>query len=249
MTVYEYGSLSSPVVIFLHGGGLSWWNYRKEAELLKEDFHVVIPVLDGHAGSGRAFTSIADNAAELIGFIDERFGSSVKAICALSLGAQILVEMLSQRGDMCEYAVIESALVVPMPMTNKLIDSSVSMSYGLIKKPWFARLQFKSLGMDESFYDDYYRDSCLVSEEDMKAFLKANTSFSLDSRIKAASAKTLILAGSKEPPQMLRSAALLHEAVDGSELRILNGYSHGELSLNHAEEYVSLLRNFIKQQR
>ena len=29
--------------MLLHGGGLSWWNYRAEAELLGDRCHVVLP--------------------------------------------------------------------------------------------------------------------------------------------------------------------------------------------------------------
>ncbi|NLH64249.1 MAG: alpha/beta hydrolase, partial [Erysipelotrichaceae bacterium] len=39
MKVIEYGKENPEVIILLHGGGLSWWNYRKEAELLKDTYH------------------------------------------------------------------------------------------------------------------------------------------------------------------------------------------------------------------
>ena len=106
MKAIEYGNKNTEVIMLLHGGGLSWWNYRQEAELLKDRYHVVIPILDGHAGSDAPFTSIENNAKELIDYIDENFKGSVAAIGGLSLGAQILAEMLSQRGDICRYAVI-----------------------------------------------------------------------------------------------------------------------------------------------
>lgn len=34
MNYKEFGKQNSDVIILLHGGGLSWWNYRKEAEML-----------------------------------------------------------------------------------------------------------------------------------------------------------------------------------------------------------------------
>ena len=116
MICKEFGDKNAPTVMLLHGGGLSWWSCRDAAEMLKEKFHVVIPILDGHAGSDRHFTSIEDNAAELISAIDEKFGGKVKAIGGLSLGGQILLEMLSQRKDICETAFVESAAVIPSKM-------------------------------------------------------------------------------------------------------------------------------------
>ena len=66
MTVIEYGKQNTEIIILLHGGGLSWWNYREVAKHLEKDYHVILPVLDGHAGSDASFTTIEDNAARLI---------------------------------------------------------------------------------------------------------------------------------------------------------------------------------------
>ena len=51
MQYVEYGTHNSQTVILLHGGGLSWWNYREVAQLLADKYHVVLPILDGHADS------------------------------------------------------------------------------------------------------------------------------------------------------------------------------------------------------
>ena len=58
MKCFEYGKDHPQTILLLHGGGLSWWNYREAAELLQQDYHVVLPILDGHAGSDRPFTTI-----------------------------------------------------------------------------------------------------------------------------------------------------------------------------------------------
>ena len=94
----EFGSSHSEPLLFLHGGGLSWWNYREAAGLLAPDYHVLVPVLDGHAGSDRPFTSIEDNAAEILSWIDTHLGGHVLLIGGLSLGAQVLLSLLSLWG-------------------------------------------------------------------------------------------------------------------------------------------------------
>ena len=62
----EFGQQNSNVVMLLHGGGLSWWNYREVAQKLANRYHVVLPVLDGHADGNAPFTTIEANAADLI---------------------------------------------------------------------------------------------------------------------------------------------------------------------------------------
>ena len=79
MQYVEYGAHNSQTIILLHGGGLSWWNYREVTQLLADKYHVVLPILDGHADSDAPFTSIEDNAARVIAHIDEH--QQPRAIC------------------------------------------------------------------------------------------------------------------------------------------------------------------------
>ena len=145
MEYREYGRAGKEVILLLHGGGLSWWNYMDAAKRLSVDYQVVLPILDGHAGSSTDFTSIEENASKLIAFIDERFGGSVLCIGGLSLGGQVLLEMLAQRRNICRFALIESALVIPSRFTHAMIRPAFGSCYGLIRRRWFARLQFRSL--------------------------------------------------------------------------------------------------------
>ena len=101
MNYMEYGKDHKERIVLLHAGGLSWWNYRETAENLSSDYHVILPILDGHAKSSCDFVSIEENAARIIAFIIEQFGGSVLLIGGLSLGGQIALEILSQKKDIC----------------------------------------------------------------------------------------------------------------------------------------------------
>ena len=117
MRTQEFGQQNPDIIMLLHGGGLSWWNYREVAKILSAQYHVVVPVLDGHADSDAPFTTIEENATRLISYIDTHFGGHILAISGLSLGGQVAVEMLSQRKGICQYTLIESALVKPAKLT------------------------------------------------------------------------------------------------------------------------------------
>lgn len=237
MKVIEYGKENPDAIMLLHGGGLSWWNYRKEAELLESRFHVLLPVLDGHAGSDADFESIEKNAEMIISFIDREYGGSILLMGGLSLGGQVLTEILSKRGDICRYAVIESASMIPDRVTNALIGPSFSSSYGLIRQKWFASLQFRSLKIREDLFDDYYRDSAAITKENLIAFTKASTAYSPGETLKDAAAEVLVTVGGREQKSMIRSAELLHGMLKGSRLKIREGLYHGELSINRPEDY------------
>ena len=241
MRYVEYGNQNPETVILLHGGGLSWWNYRDVAQLLSDRFHVVLPILDGHADSDAPFNSIEDTAAKIISHIDEHLGGKVLAVGGLSLGGQIAVEMLTQRPDICRFALLESALVKPSKLTHALIKPTFGMSYGLIKQKWFAKMQAAYLGIPQTLFDDYYRDTCKISKEDMIAFLQSNSAYSIKPALRDTQAKVHIIFGSKEQASICTSGKLLHDLIPNSTLKNLPGFRHGDLSLNYPEQYAQMI--------
>jgi len=241
----EYGKKNSKEIILLHGGGLSWWNYKEVAELLQSDYHVILPILDGHSESDRDFTIIEDNAKEIIKFIDDQFDGSVFLIGGLSLGGQILVEILSQRKDICQNAIVESALVIPSKFTYAMIKPAFGSCYGLIRRKWFSKLQFMSLHIKPDLFEDYYRDTCGISKENMISFLQENSMYSLKESIRECSANVHIFVGEKENHAMRKSATIIHEELVNSVLHVLPNMYHGEFSINHAKEYVSKIIEIV----
>ncbi len=244
----EYGKQNRDVIILLHGGGLSWWNYREAAQILQSCYHVILPILDGHAESDKDFTTIEDNAAEIIEFVDKQFGGCVLLMGGLSLGGQILLEILSQRKDICQYALIESALVVPSKFLYSMIQPAFGSCYGLIRHRWFSKLQFKSLRLKQALFEAYYRDTCGISKTNMIAFLQANASYAMKDSIGKSSAKVHIFVGEKENRAMRSSAQMIHEKLRGSLLQVLPRMYHGEFSINHAVDYAIKLSEIVKQE-
>ena len=246
MNCMEYGHTNRDTIILLHGGGLSWWNYREIAEKLSSSYRVVLPILDGHAQSDAGFSTIEDNAERVISFIDEQFGGSVLLIGGVSLGGQILLEILSRRKDICRYALVESALVIPSKFVHAMIRPAFGSCYGLIRHRWFSKLQFRSLRIRDDLFEEYYRDTCGISKSDMIAFLEANALYSLKSSIRDSSAEVYVFVGERESRGMRKSAERIHEALSGSVLHVLPKLYHGQFSLNCSEDYVKTVLRIVQ---
>lgn len=246
MKYIEYGDANKDAIILLHGGGFSWWNYREIAETLSSDYHIILPILDGHAESNDDFSTIEDNAARIISFIDEHLGGSVLLIGGLSLGGQILLEILSQRKNICRYALVESALVIPSKFTYSMIKPAFGSCYGLIKHKWFAKLQFRSYRIKQELFEDYFRDTCGISKQNMISFLQANSLYSVKESLKESCSKVSIFVGEKENNAMQKSASIIHNALPGSSLQVLPKMYHGEFSMNHANDYANTVRQMIQ---
>lgn len=245
MNFKEYGDSNNDTIMLLHGGGLSWWNYREEAEKLQESYHIIIPILDGHSDSDRRFTSIEDNAQEIIDYITSNYNGHIRLIGGLSLGGQILLEILSRKNDICDYAIVESALVVPMKATYKMIRPAFSMSYGLISKKWFSQLQFNSLKIRKDLFSEYYRDTCKIEKEDMIAFMEANSKYEIKDSLQSTKARVLVVVGDKERSIMKKSASIIHQKIKESRIEILPNYYHGDFSINNPQQYVTAINELI----
>lgn len=241
MKTVEYGHDNRDVIVLLHGGGLSWWQYQAVAERLSGQFHVVLPILPGHAGSDSPFTTMEDAAQQVIRHIDQAFQGHVLLLGGLSLGGQVAVEVLSRRPDICDAAFIESALAFPMRITAALTGPAFSLCYPLIRQRWFARLQFWQLHMPPELFEAYFRDTARIRREDMIAFLRANAAYRLREALSLCRANVLVTAGNREIPVMKRSAKAISAALPSAGLHILPGMQHGDLSMRHPDQYVQLL--------
>jgi pimeloyl-ACP methyl ester carboxylesterase len=246
MIFKEFGNKNMPVIIFLHGGGLSWWSWQPQIEALQKDYCIVAPIIDGHGDDwGTTFISIKQSAEKVVKYIKENHNGKVFALCGLSIGAQIVVEIISQECDIAEHGVIESALVYPMKMAITLTVPIYNLCYGLIKKRWYAKLQAKTLNVPDELFEKYYEDSSRMTKESLINITKSNGNYSMPSTICNTKAKILILVGEKELSIMKKSATLLQNTIEGSFLKVIDKSGHGEISLIYPNKYLDLLQQFF----
>lgn len=247
MKFKEFGNKNLPTMILLHGGGLSYWSLEKVVNNLQKDYHVVTPIIDGHGeDSSTTFISIEDSAKKLINYIDINCKGKVFLIAGLSLGAQITVEVLARRKDITEFAIIESALVLPIAYTNLMV-SLTKISYGLISKRWFSKAQAKSLYVPEEMFEKYYEESCKMSKESLANIARSNGRYIMKESIKDTQAKVLVIVGEKELKMMKESAMAINDVILESNLYMAKGMHHGELSLVNNHMYIKILRDFVME--
>jgi pimeloyl-ACP methyl ester carboxylesterase len=249
MIFQRFGNRNKPVIVFLHGGGLSNWMWRPQIEAFQEDYQIIAPILDGHGtDSHTTFTSISQNAAQVISYINENLDGKVFAICGLSIGAQITVEILAKANDIAQKAVIESALVSPSESIAALTNPMLNLSFPLVKNRWFAKLQAKQMYLPDSMFEEYYRDSAGMSKESMTNMLIDNARYAVPLNLEKTTADVFVLCGEKEYSMMRKSAVALQNRIKNSKLRVIPGCGHG-FSLKFPEEYVELVQKHFAAEK
>lgn len=115
MHIQEIGAKNGPTIVFLHGGGMSGWMWKKQLEYFN-DYHCIVLDLPEHGKSSNDGPfSISDCARRIADLIESKAHGKKAHVIGHSLGARILVELLTTRPNVIDHAVIASALFRPMP--------------------------------------------------------------------------------------------------------------------------------------
>lgn len=243
MIFKEFGNSKNPAIILIHGGGLSWWMWKPQIEVLSKDYCVVTPIIDGHGDDFETdFVSIQNSAQKVIDYIKNRESGRVYAIAGLSIGAQMVVEILSREPEITDFAVIESALVCPIKAITAFTVPMFNLFYGLIKMKWYARLQAKSLNIPAELFDFYFNDSSRMSKKSLINMTNSNGNYNMPQKLINTKAKTLILVGGKELSIMKKSAKLLSNTLKNNTLKCIPNCSHGEISIIHSMNYLNIIK-------
>ncbi|SBV94725.1 Alpha/beta fold family hydrolase [uncultured Eubacteriales bacterium] len=243
MKYKEFGDETNPTILLLHGEWLSWWSFKDIIDFLKTDYHIVAPIIDGHGeDSETTFLSIQESAQRIIQYIDANLQGKVFAICGVSLGAQIVIEILSKRVGIAKYAVVESTLVVPNKRPFEIRTIAARLVLALIHQKWLAWLFSKKLCVSPETFLQYYQDSQNISYASWINIEKSRTHYVAPSTLSKSDTKVLIIIGSKEIKAMDKSVRLLMNGIPQSRVCIVPEMRHGELSLAHCTEYLALIQ-------
>lgn len=236
----EYGNLRAPLVVFVHGGGVGGWMWDRQIRHFR-NYHIVVPELNC---AERAFAfSIAGSAKRLIALIEEKRQNKPVIAVGFSLGAQVLLAAIGQKPDLVDYAMINSALVKPLPFKNTLVKSS-ALFQPLAKNKAFSKLQAKSLYIGDSYFDAYYRDSSRMKKRELVRMLKENMSFVLPENFKYAQADILVTVGEQERGIMKASMAEIVKSNPNCRGIVFPDVGHG-ISFAKPELFNSVIERWL----
>ncbi|MFB4161358.1 alpha/beta fold hydrolase [Geomicrobium sp. JSM 1781026] len=139
-----------PLLVFLHGGGVSGWMWQEQVEYFR-DYECIVPDLLGHGRSSKSHFSIHDCADELLALIEQYKDERQVTVIGFSLGAQVLVSMLSKHPSLIDRALIISASTSSMKFP-RVVATMATWSLPLVRNKAFARLQAKQLYISDKYF-------------------------------------------------------------------------------------------------
>ncbi|MEH7381025.1 alpha/beta hydrolase [Bacillus sp. JJ1533] len=222
----EYGDTSAPLMVFLHGGGVSGWMWDAQVHYFTQ-YHCLVPDLPGHGKSIAIPFSIKDSAERIINLIVEKSNGKKVILIGFSLGAQITVQLLSMKPDLIDIAIINSALVRPMTSAKKWIRPTFKLSAPLIKKRWFSKLQAKTLYVGDDYFEKYYEESYQITADGLTRVLEENMSFTIPTDFQKVNSNILVTVGEQEKSMMKKSVNDLVKANQHVTGVLIPNMGHG----------------------
>lgn len=244
MYVQEFGSNQPDSIVFIHGGGLSGWMWDGQVKDLS-DFHCLVPDLPEQGRSkGLKPFSIKDSAQQITELIKNKAHEGKAHVVGHSIGAQIVVQLLSFAPEVVDHAIVNSALVRRIPGRTSLIKPTVQLTIPLTKAKWFAKIQAKLLNVPNDDFTRYFNDSKSITAESLENLLMENANFSLPEGLEYCTVPTLILLGQKERGIMRNSAKALVSAIPNSKGYLVQGVGHS-FNFEDPDLYTRILRNWF----
>lgn len=111
-----YGDSGAPTLLLIPGLGVSYEIFLPLIKLLEEKFRVIAVQLDGFTmGVNTRFTSVDDQAGQIIGFVRQHCGGRLNSAYGLSLGGKILSRILERNEIIISHAIMDAAPLLPLP--------------------------------------------------------------------------------------------------------------------------------------
>lgn len=110
------GKEGAPSLLLIPGLGVSYEIFLPLIDLLKDEFRIIAVQVDGFTvGVHTRFTSVDDQAAQMITYVKERLGGRLDCAYGLSLGGKILSRVLERNEVTIDHAILDAAPLLPLP--------------------------------------------------------------------------------------------------------------------------------------
>ena len=111
-----FGTESGPKLLLIPGLGVSYEIFLPLVSLLEDRFRIITAEVDGFTlGKHTRFTSVDDQAAQVIAYVQENCGGHLTCAYGLSLGGKILSRVLERNELTVDHAILDAAPLLPLP--------------------------------------------------------------------------------------------------------------------------------------
>lgn len=242
----EYGNENTSLMVFLHGGGVSSWMWDKQIQHFTSYHCVTIDLPEQGKSKDVESFSIQKSAEKVIELIEKIARGKKVIVIGFSLGAQVVIQMMSMKPTLITNAIINSALVRPNTLVGKMISPAIKLTSPLISNRYFSKIQSKVLYVSEEYFETYYKESSQMKSDTLIRILKENMSFGIPTGFNKAEGNILVTVGEKEKTIMKKSTMDIVSNNSNCIGIIIPNVGHG-ISMLNPNYFNKMIENWLQE--
>ena len=245
MNFKTFGNDGAPVLMLIPGLGVSYEIFLPLVDLLKDRFLIVAIEVDGFTiGVHTEFTSIDDQARQVIEYINEHHSGSICCAYGLSLGGKILSRVLELNEVTIEHSILDAAPLLSLPkwMVGPLRYVQAGNVWTCYHWTGFWRWVF------HSHYFDVLLEECrkVLPYGGTKAVLDGYKSVYTNRLESIPNVEVHFWYGTKEAFVAKAQVKHLKGLCPKADIKIFKNMNHGQLLIDRPEEVASMIEKINK---
>lgn len=212
--IKETGKNNTETIIFLHGEGTAGWIWDKQVESFN-DYHCIVVDLPAHGKSAniKPFT-VKSSAKMVIDIIKERAHGKKANLVGMSLGAQIIVQILSMAHEVVDHALISGTIArnsQPTESFLKLLDNLIELYLPDKNKTICIMSYARSYNIPGDLRTKFKESTYVIEPYSLDKILRETILFKVPDNLEHADVPVLVMTGEKD-----------YRIINESALNLLN---------------------------
>ena len=233
-------SMGAPTLLLIPGLGVSYEIFLPLIRLTEDKFRIIAAELDGFTlGRHTRFTSVDDQAAQVIAYVQEHHNGHLDCAYGLSLGGKILSRILERNEIEVDHAVLDAAPLLPLPrwLVGPLRYYQAGNVWTCYHWTGFWKVVF------HSHYFDVLLDECRKTWPwgGAQAVLDGYESVYTNRLNTISGADIHFWYGTKEAFVAKPQARHLLSVCPQAHVHVFQGMNHGQLLIDHPDEVAKRL--------
>ena len=249
MEILEFGDKEKDKIILIHGFETPYQIWEKYIEHYKNNYHIIVPILQGHNPNIKEdFISFEESAKDIEDYIISRYGNNVFAIYGMSMGGVLTSQIWQNKKLDIDKVILESS---PLISYNRLMTLMMTKQYLMLTHKTQARdkrvvTQAVNSIIPKDKLDVFLAMMDNMSDTTITNYIRQIGSYKLPSNIDTPNTEVYYYYGTKINELLAKKTAeYIRRNYPNSKIKCFQGKGHCEDSLLNPSVMITELDNVL----
>ncbi len=235
MDILEFGNKANQSIILIHGFQCPYQIWNKYIEHYKNQYHIIVPILEGHNPDKKEeFISLQKTAKEIEDYYISHFGNGVYAMFAISYGGIIAANIWQNQKLNIKKLIFDGSPITSYPrfLKSYLTNFYLQVTHKTQKRDQKTLAQAANSICPKEHLNNLLKVLDNMSDENIQRYIDAWSDYRLPDNINTPDTKVYFFHGTKSNEMLAKkSAKYVKKHYPNSEIICLKGKGHCETSL------------------